>query len=204
MSRMQVGQSDLFGALPVMLPGLDYVTDFISVDEESALLAEIAQLPLTEAQYKEYTARRRTTSFGSEYDFGANVLEAAPAVPDFLLALRDRIAGWLEIPAVKFAHALVSEYRPGTPLGWHRDVPQFEVIAGVSLGTACRMRFRPYEGKGASRADAGESFSLDLQPRSAYVMREAARWDWQHAIAPTPGLRYSVTFRTLRKRTIRK
>ena len=30
-------------------------------------------------------------------------------------------------------------------------------------------------------------------------MREASRWDWQHAIAPTPGLRYSVTFRTLRR-----
>jgi hypothetical protein len=30
------------------------------------------------------------------------------------------------------------------------------------------------------------------------VMREEARWGWQHAIAPTGALRYSITFRTLR------
>jgi alkylated DNA repair dioxygenase AlkB len=197
-----VDQGDLFGVLPVLPQGLEYVLDFIGADEEAALIEAIAQLPpqlaLKEAKYKEYTARRRTTTFGSEYDFGANVLEAAPAVPEFLLPLREKVAAWTDIPPARFAQALVTEYRPGTPLGWHRDVPQFEVIAGVSLGAACVMRFRPYEGR-AARA-RGDAFSLELHPRSAYIMRESARWDWQHAIAPTPGLRYSITFRTLRKK----
>jgi alkylated DNA repair dioxygenase AlkB len=40
--------------------------------------------------------------------------------------------------------------------------------------------------------------TIDLAPRSAYLMRDAARWQWQHAISPTKELRYSITFRTLR------
>jgi hypothetical protein len=43
---------------------------------------------------------------------------------------------------------------------------------------------------------------MDLAPRSAYSMREEARWGWQHSIAPTPMLRYSVTFRTLREQML--
>ena len=35
--------------------------------------------------------------------------------------------------------------------------------------------------------------------RSAYVLKGEARWDWQHAIAPTRELRYSITFRTRRE-----
>ena len=87
----------------------------------------------------------------------------------------------------------MSEYRPGTQLGWHRDVPHFEIVAGVSLAGSATMRFRRFPPrKGAS------VLTLELEPRSAYVLRGEARWGWQHAIAPTPALRYSVTFRTRR------
>jgi alkylated DNA repair dioxygenase AlkB len=92
----------------------------------------------------------------------------------------------------------VSEYRPGTPLGWHRDVPDFEVIAGVSLGGIARMRLRPYRpGEKQRREDV---VSLDLEPRSAYIIRDNARWGWQHSVSPTKELRYSITFRTARAR----
>ena len=39
-------------------------------------------------------------------------------------------------------------------------------------------------------------WKIDLEPRSAYLMRGAARWQWQHALSPTRELRYSITFRT--------
>jgi alkylated DNA repair dioxygenase AlkB len=58
-----------------------------------------------------------------------------------------------------------------------------------------RMRWRPYPPKAQT---ARATFALDLPPRSAYIMRGAARWEWQHAISPTKQLRYSITFRTLR------
>ena len=31
---------------------------------------------------------------------------------------------------------------------------------------------------------------------SIYLLRGAARWNWQHSVAPTKALRYSITLRT--------
>jgi len=90
----------------------------------------------------------------------------------------------------------VSEYRPGAPLGWHRDVPAFEIIVGLSLGGECVMRLRPYRPQGPNRRQ--DVVSLTLEPRSAYVIRDEARWGWQHSIVATRALRYSITLRTAR------
>jgi alkylated DNA repair dioxygenase AlkB len=186
-------QGDLF-EIPQSLPnGMTYEPEFISPDEEEALLAEIANLPLSEAKYKQFTAKRRIMSYGASYDFSSNELIPAGPIPPFLQHLRDRVAQWVELPATSFTHALIAEYKPGTQLGWHRDVPDFEVIVGVSLSGACRMRLRPYPPRKGKNPDA---LSLTLESRSAYVMRGPARWGWQHSIPPTKSLRYSITFRT--------
>jgi alkylated DNA repair dioxygenase AlkB len=102
----------------------------------------------------------------------------------------------LGIDAAELVHTLVAEYPPGAPLGWHRDVPDFEVIAGVSLGGEAIMRFRPYLPERRKRADV---IKLVVAPRSIYAMRGAARWIWQHSVAPTAALRWSITFRTGRR-----
>jgi alkylated DNA repair dioxygenase AlkB len=187
-------QADLF---PKALPrGLHYQEDFLTAAEEAQLLEDIAQLSLTEAQYKEFTAKRRTLSYGSSYDFSTNTsMPAAPIAP-FLHPLRCSVAAWAGVDPLAFEHALISEYRPGTPLGWHRDVPQFELIVGVSLLGVCRMRFRPYPWSPARRS---EVFEVEVQPRSAYILRDETRWRWQHSIAPTTQQRYSITFRTRRR-----
>jgi alkylated DNA repair dioxygenase AlkB len=177
---------------PAALPnGLVFRPEFLSAEEERELLGHIAALELHEAQYKQYTARRRVASFGAEYDFDANELKPAPGLPPFLAPLREKVAAWVGIPAESFTHALVSEYRAGTPLGWHRDVPQFEVVVGISLAADGRMRFRPYP---PHARDA--IFALDLPPRSAYILRGDVRWKWQHSVEATKALRYSITFRT--------
>jgi alkylated DNA repair dioxygenase AlkB len=94
------------------------------------------------------------------------------------------------VRASALGHALVAEYTPGTPLGWHRDMPQYELVCGVSLAAACRMRFRAY-------AAPRRVLSLELAPRSAYVLRGEVRWHWEHSIPAAAALRYSITFRTL-------
>ena len=140
---------------------------------------------MQEARYKDYTAKRRTVSFDSD-------------APGFLLPLQAKTAAWLRMPAAKLKHVLIAEYRPGTALGWHRDVPDFELVCGISLGGACRMRFRPaFHSSYAPRKNRNEVLALELAPRSAYVLRDDARWRWQHSIPPTKVLRYSITFRTL-------
>jgi alkylated DNA repair dioxygenase AlkB len=93
----------------------------------------------------------------------------------------------------ELAQGLATEYAPGTPLGWHRDTPEFEGIAGVSLAAPCVMRWRRWPAQKGARV-----LDLVVAPRSLYVMQDEARWGWQHAVAPTTALRYSVTFRTLR------
>ena len=188
---MKAEQVELFGtALP---EGFVYQPEFISREEERALLEAIAPLALEEAKYRQYTARRRVAYFGFAYDFSSNRLGEAAPVPPFLFPLREKIARWMGIDAERFVHALINEYRPATPLGWHRDAPDFDRVAGVSLASTARMRFRRYPpGK-------DKPLALELEPRSAYQMNGASRWRWQHSIPPTRELRYSITFRTLRK-----
>ena len=176
-----------------MAEGLLYQEAFLSQEDESDLLAEIRRLPLEEAKYKSYTARRRTAAYGSSYDFETNVLGPAPEIPQFLLPLRSKVSGLLETEETRLVHALVTEYRPGTELGWHRDIGEFGIVVGISLAGACRMRFRRYPPEKGAKV-----FSLDLAPRSAYVLRDEIRWRWQHSVARTKELRYSVTFRTSR------
>jgi alkylated DNA repair dioxygenase AlkB len=148
---------------------------------------------LEEARYKDYTAKRRAVSYGYDYDFSYHKIHPAAPLPDFLLPLKERAAEWLGVAPGDVRHALIAQYRPGTALGWHRDVPDFELVCGVSLAASCRMRFRPFPPRGNRK----EVLSIELAPRSAYILRGDARWRWQHGIAPTPALRYSITFRTL-------
>jgi alkylated DNA repair dioxygenase AlkB len=187
-------QRDLFDETPALPEGFVYEREFITREEEVSLLAAIRELPLAEAKYKEFKARRRTVSYGGQYDFSAGKLEAAPEIPDFLMPLREKVARWVGVAAGEFVHALVTEYSPGTPLGWHRDVPDFELIVGVSLGGCARMRLRPY--RPDEKQKRKDAIALELEPRSAYAMRGPARWGWQHCIAETKELRHSITFRT--------
>ena len=178
---------------PPLPPGWDYRPEFIGIDEEAALVAVIAALPLHEARYKGYTARRRVAHFGTSYDYDDNRLLPAEPLPASLEPLRVRAAEWLGEAPEALVSALVAEYRPGVPLGWHRDVPDFENVVGISLAGTVRMRFRRYPPVAPKKADV---VSLELAPRSAYLLRADARWGWQHSVAPTPALRYSITFRT--------
>ncbi len=192
--RPRDAEPDLFATAPSRPDGFGYERAFLSHAEEEGLLATIASLPLRESQYRQYTAKRRTVSYGASYDFSTNVLSPAPPVPDVLLPLRERVAAWTQIPATDFVYALATEYRPGTQLGWHRDVPNFGAVVGISLAGVARMRFRPWPYEPSAARARG--FVVDLQPRSIYTLQREIRWRWQHAISPTKELRYSITFRT--------
>jgi len=191
-----MNQPGLFGtgeALRSEPAGLSYQEEFITAGEERGLIALVQSLPLDYAAYKEYTARRKVLSFGHAYDYDANRLLDAPAIPAQFHWLRERVAAWAGAPADSFVQLLIAQYAPATPLGWHRDVPDYELVAGVSLGSAAVLRFRPYPHKPGAKAALRQ---LEAAPRSVYSMRGPARWEWQHSVPPTPGLRWSLTFRT--------
>lgn len=186
---------DLFG--PALPPGMRYEEEFLSRADEAALVARIAQLPLAPMKYQQYEARRRVVSYGGRYDFSAQKLEEAEPLPAWLQPLRQRAAAWIGVEAGAFTQALVAEYTPGTPLGWHRDVPDFEDVVGVSLLNDATLRFRPYPHVVGSKAPA---LKVEVQPRSIYLLHGASRWEWQHSVAPAKTLRYSITLRTPSRR----
>jgi alkylated DNA repair dioxygenase AlkB len=181
------------GALP---DGLVYEDGFLSAPEEAALIELIARLPLQEARYKSYTARRRVVSYGGRFDYDANELLPSGALIEELHPLRARVAQWVGVGPEALAHVLVAEYLPGTPLGWHRDVPDFERVAGVSLGADAVLRFRPWPAVRPRREDV---LRLEVARRSIYGRSGPARWAWQHSVAPVQQARWSITFRTLRR-----
>lgn len=86
---------------------------------------------------------------------------------------------------------MITEYREGAPIGWHKDRPVFGDVVGVSLSSPCTFRFRRKSGKIWVR------HSLQAMPRSVYLLRGASRTEWEHSIPGVDALRYSVTFRTL-------
>jgi alkylated DNA repair dioxygenase AlkB len=209
-------------ARPDELPeGFLYRNDFLSEPEESGLLEIFERLDFSAYDYHGYQAKRRVVRFGVNYDINTSELTDAQPIPEYLLGIRARAAEFAglsragsstrspsgagvtapELSANDLVQAMISEYSPGTPIGWHRDAPQFGIIIGISLASACRMRLKPYSSNGESR---GKVLSLRLEPRSIYVMKGEARSAWQHSIPAVDQLRYSITFRTLRsKRTVK-
>ena len=180
-----------------LIPGLELREEFIGEEEERALIARIEGLGLAPFRFQGWEARRLTKSFGWRYDFEDSSFTQAEPVPGWLEPLRQRAAAFAGLAAEDFAHALVIRYDPGAGIGWHRDRPQFDRVVGVSLGTPTIMRFRQRTASGFRRV------SVELPPRSAYLLAGEVRSDWEHSIAAHDGLRFSVTFRSLSERGLR-
>ncbi len=172
--------------------GFRYRADLVEAAEERTLLERIRGLPFKEFSFQGSLARRRVVSYGWLYSYDDRTLERAEPMPDFLHPPRERAASFAGIAAAQLAHALVTEYSPGTPIGWHRDKKVFGDVVGVSLLSACTFRLRRRSGSTWQR------YSLTVEPRSAYLLSGAARTEWEHSIPPVPELRYSITFRSVR------
>ena len=201
-------QFDLLEPATTLPEGFVYRPALISPAEESDLTARFTALPFREFEFHGYLGKRRTVSFGLHYDFGdMKVHESAP-IPEFLWPLRAKAAAFAGVAEAALQHALVTEYAPGAPIGWHRDRPVFGDVIGISFASSCRFRFRrplpnppPLAGEGrvgANRGGRWDRVAILLERRSAYLLRGPARSEWEHSIPPAEQLRYSLTFRTVR------
>jgi len=176
--------------------GFRYRRDFITSEEEGSLAEEIARVEFSTFEMRGVVARRRVAFFGTSYGTGG---AATSPIPPFMMPLREKVASWAEVEPDAFVMALINEYSPGAPIGWHRDAPQYGIVAGVSLLSPCRMKFRPYLRPGEhARGPRRASHEVTLERRSAYLLTGESRNAYEHHIPPAATLRYSVTFRTSR------
>jgi alkylated DNA repair dioxygenase AlkB len=167
--------------------GLRYAGDFVSPETEQRLISEIRGLPLEPFQFGQFEGKRRVASFGFRYDSPCGSYRGPNQSQLGWTAKVEAFGG----PATQIRQVLCTEYDVGVGIGWHRDKPHFEWIFGLSLGSACKFRFRK------SAGNSWDRFTLDAEPRSLYMMSGASRRIWEHSIPAVASPRYSITFRTM-------
>ena len=177
------------------MEGLTYRAGFVAEEEERDLLTRIEHLPFQDVVIRGGVARRKVIHFGYDYDYEGWSIRPSEPPPTFLEPLILRCAGAAGVERPSLEQVMIARYAAGATIGWHRDAPMFgEPVIGVSLGAPCTMRFR------RKQDDRWQRETLELEPRSLYILAGAARKDWQHSIPPVPALRYSITFRVVRRR----
>ena len=120
--------------------GLRYQPDFISPDEEKALIGRIRALPLAPFQFGAYEGKRRVASFG--YDYSAQ--KEAGELP--IAPFTARVEAFADLPAGAVRQLLCTEYEDGVGVGRHRDRLHFDMAFGLS-------RRRPAAGGGGNAHD---------------------------------------------------
>jgi alkylated DNA repair dioxygenase AlkB len=160
-----VSETDLFGG-PQLPPGLKYESEFLSPEEENALLRQLEGLPLKEFEFQGFLGKRRTASFGWRYDFNGGGLSKTQNMPEFLAGLGAQAELFAGNAPGSFQQVLVTEYRPGAGIGWHKDRSVFGDVVGISLLSACSFRMRRRTRSGFERK------TLTAEPRSVYLLRD--------------------------------
>lgn len=143
-------------------------------------------------QFGAFEGKRRVASFGWRYDYSQQKLQEADELPAWITTYCARIEAFAGLRPGEVRQVLCTEYDDGVGIGWHRDKPHFDEVFGLSLASACNLRFRRKAG------EKWERFTLEAEPRSLYMMSGEARQLWQHSIPPVERPRYSITFRTMR------
>jgi hypothetical protein len=87
-------------------------------------------------------------SFGWRYDFNVRELQAAEQIPEFLSDPREKAAQFASLSANQLQHALITEYSPGTAIGWHSGPAQAGFCGWLCARNArrclpiCRVQLR--------------------------------------------------------------
>ena len=182
--------------LETFLPGgFHYYEDFIGEGEENELITAIMGMDLHSLLFQGFEAKRKTASFGYDWNFEKRTLSKGKDIPPVFDSLLNKVATKLNKAKNDFAELLVTEYPVGSVINWHRDAPPFNTIAGISLQSDCIFRLRPH---GKIKQNRKSIISFPVKRRSFYIMKGIARTEWQHSIAPVKEVRYSITLRTLK------
>lgn len=155
------------------VPGLFYIQEYLSEDEQHELLATIDQQPwITDL-------KRRVQHYGYRYDYKKRSVDPSMylgTLPDWIRSLAERLHEE-DFIAVVPDQAIINEYHSGQGIASHIDcIPCFDdTILSISLGSPCVMIF--------SHIHSKTNVPILLHPGSLVVMKEESRYEWKHGIA---------------------
>ena len=151
----------------ILPPGLTYVPDYLSRDQELRLIRMIGPGAW------DHTYERRRKQYGGRY-LGGDLAGVLP-VPKWLDQLMDRVVvdGYLPL---RPKGALINEYLPGQGIADHVDRASRAggKVISISLGSGAEMRFVE---------PCGQRHHVYLEPRSLLLMEGDARDLWTHGIS---------------------
>lgn len=176
-------------------PGFSYQAGFLSELEQADTLRALERMTMKPVFMRGVSSLRRVAHFGWTYDYQGWSVSPTDPIPDFIRRFMGRAETFAGTSPGSLEQVLVTFYPAGAGIGWHRDAAAFgEPVVGLSFRTPCPMRFR------RSTASGYDLFEQTLDPGSIYAIAGPARSAWQHGIIKAPSDRYSITFRTLRRR----
>ena len=158
--------------------GLVLEPDVISSDQETELVARFQTLRFDPIVIRGQTARRTSRHFGIGYDYQSREPGPAEPIPSWLNPAREAAGRLAGVQPGELVEALINHYPPGAPIGWHRDIPAFGIVVGISLLSPARLRFQ------RGKREARRTWEVRLEPRSGYVLADEVRWSWSTRSPP--------------------
>lgn len=181
--------SDAGSAGNSMPPGLRLAREIMTPEQEAELIALIEGTALSYYAVDPDNPRS-SISFGWKYDFRNDSFIPCAPMPEGLRGICETAARFAGVEPDAFAECLINRYEPGAIIQPHCDKPVWELVIGISLGSAAVMTFsKPAE-------LGGESIDIPMPPRSLYLMAGEARHVYRHSLPPVPATRWSITLRT--------
>ncbi len=184
----------------VDVPGLRYVTDFLSEGEEGDVVGVIDQSDWSSE------LQRRVQHYGWRYDYKARQIDSSMRLgplPPWAARLAQRLVSKDMLSDVP-DQVIVNEYVGNQGISRHVDSEQSfaDGIAMISLLESWEIVFR-------EKKKRGRKVLQRLERRSAAIMTGDARYDWTHEIPKRRhepgrvkrGRRISLTFRKVLVRT---
>lgn len=178
------------------IPGLLYLDNFLSSQEERDLLAAVDK----EGTWNTKLARR-TQHYGYVYDYSSKgTKEKASPIPAWCEFVIERLLE-RQVLNERPDQMIVNEYVPGQGISPHVDnVGSFDDgIVSLSLGSEVAMDFIHNFDPAIRKKE------MLLARRSAIALHSSARYEWRHGIAARKsdhgvqrGRRVSLTFRKMR------
>ncbi|KAI1378249.1 hypothetical protein F4677DRAFT_388556 [Hypoxylon crocopeplum] len=166
-----------------------YISDFITQQEENAILDKIASAP--KPRWKQLTHRRLQTW---PSDLVHNKLIDAPLpawlndpIVPRLRSIRlsqnpDSSDIFFDSPHQKPNHVLINEYPPGIGIMPHKDGPAYHpVVCTVSLGASLCLNI--YKSQDDGTLDATPAWRILQEPRSLLITTSTLYTDFLHGIA---------------------